>query len=240
MKAFIIGLLIWNVVLPAAAEEALAGLAQADAAYAKREDVVQAKIALEYYKRALAEDPQKVEAYWKASRTAWWIGDQSESRADQLNYFQQGMNFAKQAVTLDPNSVEGHYWLGGNSGSYGDAKGVLKSLFLIKPIRHEMAEVIRLNDHFDGGGAYRILGVVDYKVPGIAGGSRKRAKEELEKSLAFDPSSPFIHYYLAEFYMTGGDKEKARAEVDVLRSLKVSPELEPELHTLQKRSEKFL
>jgi len=35
-----------------------------------------------------------------------------------------------------------------------------------------MAEVNRINDRYDGGGGYRVLGVVDYQVPGFAGGLR--------------------------------------------------------------------
>src|SRR5579864_588955 len=95
-KSFlIIGVLLFSAIVSASAEDVAPLMAQADAAYAKREDVVQAKIALEYYRRAFAQDPQKVEAYWKASRAAWWVGDQSTSRADQLHYFQQGIDFAK-------------------------------------------------------------------------------------------------------------------------------------------------
>src|SRR5262249_54461532 len=138
-------------------------LVQADAAYAKREDVPEAKIAMTLYERAaVSGSTVAVECFWKASRAAWWVGGHDESRDDRLASYQKGIDFAKRALDLDPNSDEAHFWLGGNMGSYGDAKGVMKSLSLIKPIRHEMEEVIRLNDHCEDGGAYHVLGVVDY------------------------------------------------------------------------------
>jgi tetratricopeptide (TPR) repeat protein len=213
---------------------------QGDAAYAKREDPVQAKIALHYYELALTANPGDVQAAWKASRAAYWVGDVADSRADKLQFFQRGIDLAQEGIAKNPDSVESHYWLGCNQGSYGDARGVLKSLFLVNPIRREMAEVNRLNDRYDGGGGYRVLGVVDYKVPGFAGGGKKRALEELNKSLAIDPKNPYTHYYLAEFFKETGEKDKARAEIAALQALEVNPELVPDLHLEQARGKKLI
>jgi hypothetical protein len=77
-------------------------------------------------------------------------------------------------------------------------------------------EVVRLNDQYDGGGGYRVLGVVDYKVPGIAGGDKKRAGVELEKARAIDPDHASTLYYLADYWLTMGDRDKARAYLDAL------------------------
>ena len=216
-------------------------MSQADAAYAKREDVPQAKIAMITYERAAESDPKiAVEAFWKASRSAWWLGEHAQERAEKLESFQTGMNLAKNAIALNPDSVDAHFWLGANEGSYGDTKGVMKSLSMVKPIRHEMAEVIRLNDHYLGGGAYRVLGVVDYKVPAFIGGSKKRAKEELEKALAMDPNNPFTHYYLAEFYKIMGDNAKKATEREALHTLQVSADLVPEQKMLQAKADREL
>jgi tetratricopeptide (TPR) repeat protein len=213
-------------------------IAQGDAAYAKRSDLPEAKIALVYYEKAIAAAPADGAAYWKASRAAWWLGDHAERSSEKLAYFQKGIDWAKATLAPHPDSVEAHFWLGANYGSFGETKGVLKSLFLVKPIRQEMGEVKRLNDHYLSGGAYRVLGVVDYKVPGFAGGSKKRALEELTTALAIDPNDPFTHYYLAEFYKLTGDKEKSAAEVQTLRTLKVPPESQPELEMLQQKANK--
>jgi len=247
------GLCILALSASSQAEDVVSLIAQADAAYAKRDDVPEAKIAMITYDRAATawraspEDgratvmgsTRAAECYWKASRSAWWLGEHAEERAERLDYFQKGMNFAQKAIALNPDSVEAHFWLGGNEGSYGDSKGVLKSLSLLKPIRHEMREVIRLNDKYLDGGAYRVLGVVDYKVPPLLGGSKTRALEELEKARAMGPQDPFTHYYLAEYYKVTGDAAKEKMELDALRTLQVVPDSLPELRMLQQRAEKL-
>jgi hypothetical protein len=215
-------------------------LAQADAAYAKREDVPQAKIAMITYERAsVMGSTSAVEGLWKASRAAWWVAEHTEKRAERLEYYQRGMDDAKKALTVNADAVPAHFWLGCNEGSYGDTKGVMKSLSLVKPIRQEMREVIRLDEHFSDGGAWRVLGVVDYKVPGLMGGSKSRAKAELEKAMAYGPNNPFSHYFMAEYYKTVGDKAKKEAEIAALRALHETPELGPELKMMQERAERL-
>ena len=216
-------------------------IAQADAAYAKREDVPQAKIAMVTYERAAEMDStHAVEGYWKASRAAWWLGENTSEKSEQLKHFQAAMDLSQKAIDRNPDSVEGHFWLGATAGCYGKAKGVFKSLSLVKPIRHEMAEVIRLNDRFMNGAPYRILGVVDYKVPGLMGGSNARAKEELDKAFAMGPSDPFVQYDYVDFYKTTGDLARSKAALDTLRTLRVPIESEPERKMLQRKAEKIL
>jgi tetratricopeptide (TPR) repeat protein len=239
-QAVSVGLMITGVGTFCIAEDSAALLAQADAAYAKREDIPQAKIAMITYERAgVMGSTAAVEGYWKASRAAWWTAEHTESRAEKLEYYERGMEDAKKALVLNSDAVAAHFWLGGNEGSYGDTKGVMKSLSLVKPIRHEMQEVIRLDEHFSDGGAWRVLGVVDFKVPGLMGGSKSRAKEELEKALAFGPNNPFNHYFMAEYYKTIGDKAKKEAEIAALRALNETPDLGPELKMMRERAERL-
>ena len=81
-----------------------------------------------------------------------------------------------------------------------------------------MNEVLRIDPAFDDGGGYRVLGVVDYKVPGFAGGSKKRALENLLKALDYNKRSPFSNFYLAEYYSVVKKEEKALAHLDTLDS----------------------
>lgn len=225
--------------LNAAEDSSAALLKQADAAYAGRENIDQAKAALNLYEKAIAADPALVEAHWKGARAAWWVGDHVAKRSEKLALFQKGIDLAKQGVALDSASVQSHFWLGGNYGSFGEAKGVLKSLFLLKPIRKEMEEVIRLDDKYLGGGGYRVLGVVDYKVPGFAGGNTKRSLERLQKALSIDPNEPFTHFHLAEYYKVTGNKAKAREHLQIIETLTVPEASLPELRMVQKKAEKL-
>jgi tetratricopeptide (TPR) repeat protein len=235
---FAIVLLLALVVPSYAASPAFYFLHQADTAYAKRANLSEARTALVYYQEAMRADPANIEVFWKASRVCWWLGDHAVTDSEKLAHFQNGMDYARAALAHDPNSVESHYWLGCNMGKFGETRGVLKSISLVKPIRKAMAEVLRLNDKYEGGGGYRVLGAVDYHVPAILGGSKKRALENLNKALAIDAKDPFTHYYLADYYRTVGDQDAMRKEWAVLQALRVSDNLKPEYQDLIRKGSK--
>ena len=92
----------------------------------------------------------------------------------------------------------------------------------------------RVNEHYQGGAGHRVLGIVDYKVPGIAGGSRKRAIENLTKALAIGPDNPFNHYYLAECLLELGRKDEARTHLDAVARVGTSADVDaPDLASIQ-------
>ncbi len=212
-------------------------LTQADDAYSNRSDSSRARLALELYEKACLDNSASVEARWKTAQAAWWVAEQTESSKEKISIYEAGMKLANEAIALDPNSAEAHFWLGTLQGSYGEVRGVLKSLFLVKPIRREMETVLKLNPSYDGGAASRVLGVVDYKVPGFAGGDKKRALERLDTAFALDPRNPFNVYYLAEYYSIVGKVDKEREYLKQLRELTAPVSMLPDLVMMQKKGD---
>jgi tetratricopeptide (TPR) repeat protein len=107
-------------------------------------------------------------------------------------------------------------------------------------IRAEMEAVIRLNPSYEGGAGYRVMGVIDYKVPGFAGGDKKRAEERLLQAFALDPKNPYTVYYLGEYYHTVGNKTKAEEYFKSLETLEVTPEHGPDLIAIRKKAAALL
>lgn len=198
-------------------------IAQGDELYAQRLDLAKAKEALAKYQEALIKGENKYEAYWKMARVEYWIGDKTENNKEKKAIFQQGIYHAKKAVELEPNKVDGHFWLGVNYGVYGEAKGVLKSLFLVKPIKQEMNKVLELDRTYESGGADRVLGRVYFKLPGFAGGDNKKSVEHLLKSRELGPNDGLTRIYLADTYLALDQVEKAREELDYVLKMESDP-----------------
>lgn len=215
------------------AENAAHWIQQGDALYEKRGELVHTQEALRVYENAVREEPASFEAQWKASRAAWWTGTELKNRDERLAVFNRGIALGQKAVQISPNAVEGHFWLGSNYASYGNTKGAWTSLMLIRRIRAEMEQVLRLDPRYLAGGADRILGILDYKVPGVMGGNKARGLKHLQASLAVDPQNPVTTYYLAECYQSMGEKEKARAMLKQMHTLKPSPDFQIEFGLIQ-------
>jgi tetratricopeptide (TPR) repeat protein len=184
----------------AAAQEIQGLITQGDELYVNREDPAVAKQSLDKYLEALKLDPNSYQALWRAGKVIYSIGMAARTDDEKKKIFNDGVNYCKRAVAIKPDGVEGHFWLGVNYGKYGEARGVLKSLFLKNDIMREMNAVVKLNEAYEGAGAYRVLGRVCYKVPGLFGGSKQKSKMYLEKGKKICPTNTLTLIYLAETY----------------------------------------
>jgi len=194
-------------------------MAQGDKLYAEMKDLAAAEEALAKYREAFTQAEDRYDVYWRIARILYYIGAHTESKKEKKTIFSQGIYNAKKAVALEPEKPDGHYWLGVNYGVFGEAKGVLKSLSLVKPIKAEMNKVIEIDREYEDGGADRVLGRVYFKVPGIAGGSKEKSLEHLLKSKELGPNDPLTRVYLAETYLALKEVDKAKAELEYVLNI---------------------
>lgn len=206
---------------------------QGDDLYEQRGDLAKAKEALAKYQDALIQQEDPYSVYWRLARVEYWIGDNSNSKDEKIKLFGLGIYHAKKAVALEPNKVEGHYWLGVNDGSYGQVKGVLKSLSLVGPIKEEMNKVLAIDPAYDDGGADLVLGRMYFELPGLFGGSNQKSLEHLLKSRDLGPRVPLTRVYLADTYLALGDVAKARAELEFAVAMELDPK-QPDMPKYQK------
>jgi tetratricopeptide (TPR) repeat protein len=224
--------------LPAESPEQL--IAQGDALYAQRQDLAQARQALDRYQEALKLAPDSFDALIKNIQAMYYLGDSSSSNDEKLKIFKQAMEMCKKAVAMRPDRVEGHYWLGVHTGSYGETRGVLKSLFLKGDIIDAMNRAIQIDGTYESGGAYCVLGRLYYKVPGLFGGSNKKSRLNLEKCRQIAPKNAANLRFLAETYWDMGEKELAVKTLQALLSMEPDPQMIPETEKDKKEGELLL
>ena len=229
LKKIILPLLTVLVMASAARAQATNTLLQqGDDLYAQRGDLAKAKEALAKYQAALAAGEDAYGVNWRLARVEYWIGDHTADKTVKKQIFQQGIDHAKKAIELGPRKVEGHFWLGVCYGVYGEAKGVLKSLALVKPIKEAMRRVLEIDPAYDKGGADRVLGRVYHEVPGFAGGSEKKSLGHLLKAVEYGPRVGLNLLYLADTYISLDQIEKARQTLEYILSMEPEPDLIPE------------
>ena len=221
-------------------QEATDLVSQGDQMYAERENLSKAKEAMGKYHEALLKATDKYAVYWRLAKTEYFLGVRATSDKEKKAIFEQGIYHAKKAVELAPDKAEGHFWLGVNYGVYGEAKGVLKSLSLVKPIKNEMNKVIELNRELEGGGADRALGRVYFKLPGFVGGSNDKSLEHLLKSKEICSSNALTRIYLADTYQALKKADKAREELEYVINMEPDPRWIPETKELKEEAKKML
>lgn len=156
---------------------------------------------------ALAAAPDDPGLLWRKGRALFRRGEKQARKAEKLADYISAEDLIKRAVDRAPSDADAHFWYGVAMGRRGETQGILKSLFLIKPIRKEMKETLRLDPNH--GGAHRVLGEILWQVPGFAGGDKKRALAEFETSVRLSPNYTANYQPLAEAYVHYGRKDEA-------------------------------
>ncbi len=194
-------------------------IAQADQLCSEMKDMAAAKEVESLCLKSLGLTDSRYDVYWRLARVLYYIGKHTEKKRDKKAIFARGVYYAQKAVDLEPEKPDGHYWLGVNHGKVGETRGVLKSLALVKPIKKAMNKVIELEPSYEDGGPDRVLGRVFYKLPGFAGGNKKKSLEHLLKSKEYGPNDALTRIYLAETYLALKEKEKAREELEYVLNM---------------------
>lgn len=142
------------------------------------------------------------EAAWQFSRACFDQADNAASSSDRARFAAEGMAAAQQALAVDNNSAAAHYYLGMNIGQLANTKHSLSGLRLVKDMEREFSAARLLDEHFDEAGPDRNLGLLYEQTPVLISiGSRSKAREHLEKSVALAPDFPENRLNLIEGYL---------------------------------------
>lgn len=175
--------------------------------------------ALEANVAALESAPSDADHLWRLCRALVRRGERAKSTAD----FELARRHCEESVTLSSTTADAHFWLGVAMARYGEAKGVLKSLSLIKPIRAQMRETLELDPGH--GGAHQVLGQVLWKLPRLAGGDKKEALAEFEEAVKLSPRHTANFVPLAEALLHLGRRDDAFRILEA--ALKISDPADP-------------
>jgi tetratricopeptide (TPR) repeat protein len=161
---------------------------------------------------ALARDRQ-VDTMIMLSYVWFLWGDvRATTPDDKLAAYARGRELGRRAVELAPLNHDAHLWYAINTGRWGQAKGVLRSLFLLPTIHEEIDTLFRLNPRSVR--AHSLAGNVLLEVPALFGGDKDKAEEQFKQGLALDPNFTVLRVDLARVYIATGRPAEARTELE--------------------------
>ena len=209
------------------ARPAAAVIAEADTLYAGRGDLTKVRQGLIGLRHSQATEAGNYDLAWRLAKFNYYLGSHTPDDTERDKAFRDGIEAGKLAVKLQDGKPDGHFWLGANYG--GSAKvSMLTGLAEIDEIKQEMEKVLKLDEGYQAGSAYMVLGQVYLEAPRLLGGDTQKAIDYFQKGLRFGPNNALLRWHLAQAYADANRKEDARKEIDTLLTMKVDPGYEPE------------
>jgi len=202
-------------------------IAEADRDYAGRSDLVKVRQAIVALRQAQADDPTSYELAWRLAKFNYYLGSHTPEPHEQDKAFREGIDAGKLAVKLQDGKPEGHFWLGANYGGTAQIS-TLAGLGEIEDIKQEMEKVLKLDESYQAGSAYMVLGQVYLEAPRLLGGDVSKAIGYLEKGVKIGPDNELMRAKLAEAYIDAHRNDEARKQIEVLMAMKPAPGYEPE------------
>lgn len=182
--------------------------------------------AIGHFEKALTTDNEKATAYLLQSlyyKAAFVLADKKQQK---ITWY-KGKVIGQQAIEKYPENPSVLLWFIANYSKYGEAQGVIASAKngLADKVKMYAERLLELDSEYSSGAAYKLIGVINYKVPKIpmvaSWPSRDTAEEYLKKALKTDARSISNLYYFAEFLVE--EKRDAEAKVVLDKLLKLSP-----------------
>lgn len=182
---------------------------QAEAAFFAKRAYADGEHAVTLYEQVLTAHPGHVEALLRLAELHYWLGEVIEE-GEPLPLLEHGKQFAQQAVTLDNDHPEAHYWVGVLTGRIGEERGILQSLFMVKDIMNAVERALELDP--DHGGAHLLASQVYRKAPGwpLSIGDKKKAIEHGLEAVRLGPDKTIHVLNLAEAYLNDRQRDNAR------------------------------
>ena len=180
------------------------------------------KQAIELYQKAIAENPNSYEAYWKCARAHQEYGDTAKSKKVErwqeicARYGKEGMNYAQKATELEPQKPDGYYYYGLNVGIYSDGVSIFTALSegLKDKTQSSFEKTYAIDKMYEDAGPIIALGRFWAVLPWPMRDRKKSLKYYREyQATEYFADNIEAHVYLGELLLQmGGNKNKVEAK----------------------------
>lgn len=227
---------------PAEAAKEIASAAdlikQSDGAYAKRENLEQARQAANLLKRARLADSQNFEAACKLAQASYYIGKFSPDAKESERSFKQGVETARAATKLAPDKPDGYFWTAANLGGQAQ-KSMFAGAASVGEVRELMNKTIEIQPDYQAGSAYDALAQIELSTR-LTGGKAEKALEYLDKAMAINSENSYTRLHLAEANLALDRPAEAKKHLEFILKTKPAPEYVAEHNDALAQAKKLL
>jgi len=203
--------------------------------------------AIFHFKEALSDPTFELKAATYLLRSYDFKGNFTQiEKGEQIAMFEEGMEIGERLLKKYPTNAPLMYWYMSNVGRWGQTVNFWQAVRanIAGKMRELCETLIELNPSYNDAGAYRILGVLNIKIPHIplfiTWPSDDKGLQMLQKATQLAPDAIGNWVFYAEALSKLGSKDKALAILDDVLSSPPRPERLIEDRKIQERARELL
>ena len=160
----------------------------------------------------LRSNPRSTSLLVQLSEAYFDIGDDLlTDEAERLEAYEAGAEAAEQAIALDENNADAHFFHAVNLGSAERLRGMANAAFAAREVRRCAERAIALDPAHAQ--ALQMLGGLLIELPWFLGGDDTKAQAYLERAIAADGTYTHARILVAKLYRKQGRLEEARRQL---------------------------
>jgi tetratricopeptide (TPR) repeat protein len=194
---------------------------RADALYFAREDKENVRACLRLLQAAPA--PLDYEILWRLGRALFFLGQESADGDEARAAHRRALPFCHEAAALEPERVEGHFWLGVNRALLAQLSTLFRAPLLALQASRSLRRAAQIDAAYHGAGPLRVLARLEAHLPFILGGGTTRARAHFEKALSLAPQNTVTRIYFAELLIKTGETHRAQKELHAILATPPDP-----------------
>ncbi|MCK4258381.1 MAG: hypothetical protein KAX49_05350 [Halanaerobiales bacterium] len=165
--------------------------------------------------------PNNGQVVWRMGRIHNYLAINSDDKIDGWN---KAKSYVEQSLELEANEPNAHFWMAVLIGQIGQEKGILTSLFMLKPMREHLERTIEIEPLFDY--AYYLIATLYMDAPGwpLSFGDKKKALSYAKQAVDVTPDSFEFQWGLYRAYNNLNNKKEAKKVLETIVSMPLNNE----------------
>ena len=216
----------------------------ADQLWNDREDLGKAAEAIGAYEALWKDKPHEYEILLRLSRLHYWVGQNLEAtdRENALSHYGKGKEYGKRASEFAPEKPGGYFFEAANLARENNLRGTFSNLWGIGVVQKLNEKTASIDPGYFYRGPDRFFCAYYTKLPGLLGGSTRRAIEFGKRAVEAFPNYAGNRFFLAEAYVKDGRNDLATKELEAAAALpdNAMPDAVPEQRMEKKRAAELL
>ena len=197
----------------------------ADLHWSRRSQAGVTELLLQNLEDADRDHPNQGEVLWRLARAYWWKSTRipKDDKKTRLEWLDMAKATGERASKAAPANPDAHYWYAAAMAETGSARGILQSLFMVKPTREALERGLAADPNH--GSCHYLMAELYLQLPGppLSIGNKQKAVEEARLSVKYGPDSSSHWLVLGRALIATRQYSEARQVLNTL--LAMAPDL---------------